>query len=112
MKHKFGAKRCEREGIKFPSRLERACFDHLTFLQNQGVFHHFHRQACFDLPGGVRHYVDFMVIADDGVIYIESKGRDLAQGRLKRKQCEDLYGVTINVAKSAGDVDKIVRLSE
>jgi hypothetical protein len=36
IRHKYGAIACERDGIKFPSKLERNCFDKLKSLKSQG----------------------------------------------------------------------------
>jgi len=59
IKHKFGAVRCERNGIKFPSILERSVFDRLKLWEKAGKVRMIMRQALFDMPGGVKHYVDF-----------------------------------------------------
>jgi len=110
VKHKFGAVKCERNGIKFPSKLERACYDRLMILEMAGEFKFFLRQIPFDLPGQSIHKIDYCVFYEDYVCFIEAKGRDLPLGKLKRKQVEDIYGITVNVVKSANEIDGALRI--
>lgn len=109
MKHKYGAIACERDGIKFPSKLERNCFDKLKSLQNQGKIRMLIRQIPFDLPGGFKHVVDFCVFTAEHVLFIESKGRDLPIGKLKRLQVEELNDIPIYVVKDSSEIEKIIR---
>lgn len=98
VKHKFGAVRCERDGIKFPSRLERRYYDKLCMLQKSGEVLFFLRQVGFDLPGKVRYFADFLVFwADGNVDIVDTKGRDTTISQLKRKQVEELYPVEIKI---------------
>lgn len=108
IKHKYGAMRCDYEGKRFPSKLERDCYIRLRKMQELGRIRFFLRQVPFDLPGGVKHIVDFQVFTQDSVIFIEAKGRDLAVGKLKREQVEDLYQLRIYVAFMPSQVDSIV----
>ena len=55
IKHKFKAKRCESNGIKFPSKLEKSYYEQLCFWQKSGKVIFFLRQVGFDLPGKVRY---------------------------------------------------------
>lgn len=56
------------------------------------------RQVSFDLPGGFKHRVDFMILNLDGTVsFIEVKGMDLPAGRQKRKMVEELYDIKIQV---------------
>jgi hypothetical protein len=102
-KHKFKAIACERDGLKFPSKLERKCYDTLKSLQNQGKIRMILRQVPFDLPG-CKHTIDFCVFTSENVVFIESKGRDLPMGKLKRKQVEEVYQINIHVAKDPKDI--------
>lgn len=108
LKHKYGAKPCEKDFIKFPSQLERDCYLVLKqlVLANQILF--FLRQIPFDLPGGYLHKVDFCLFTHDNAILIEAKGRDLITGRMKRKQVEDLYNLEIFVVNQAKDILKVL----
>lgn len=98
MKHKFGAIRCERKGIKFPSKLERNYYDQLVFEQNAGNVLFFIRQPRFDLPGGIVYLADFLVFyANGNAEFIDTKGKDTAVSILKRKQVEEIYPVKIKI---------------
>lgn len=106
LRHKYGAKRCEHDNIKFPSMLERNCYIRLKQLKAQGRILFFLRQIGFDLPGGQRHFVDFEVFtADGGVKFLEAKGRDLEVGRIKRLQTEDIYQIPVHVIKTPSEID-------
>jgi len=108
IKHKFGAKKCERNGIKFPSKLERSVYDHLVLLQKAGKILFFLRQIPFDLPGAAKHVVDFMVFLPENALFIEAKGRDLPMGKLKRKQVEEIFGIDIHLATSVSELVRII----
>jgi len=102
--NKFHAKITEADGIKFGSKKEAAQFRELQARQANGEIKFFLLQVPFLLPGvaengkRTRHYLDFMAIRSDGQIeYIEVKGRDLPMGKLKRRQCEEIYGIHIEV---------------
>ncbi len=107
--HKFGAVACERDDIRFPSKLERGCYDWLQILQREGLIRMFLRQVPFDLPGGSKHFVDYCVFTKENVLFLEAKGRDLSMGKMKRKQVESLFDVDIHVVKSAGELDSCIR---
>lgn len=91
------------DGIRFHSKKEAEYYQKLKDQQSKGEIARFHRQILFDLPGGIKHYCDFMVIYHDPhyhidyIEYHEVKGRDLPLGRLKRKQCEQLYEIEIKL---------------
>lgn len=107
-KSKYLAKRCESDGKKFPSLLERNCYNALMDLKESKDIHFFLRQVPFDLPGGSIHRVDFGIFCDNGVFFIEAKGKDLALGKLKRKQVIDLYNVDVFVVKNPGEIKLIL----
>ena len=109
MKHKFGAIRCEHDGIKFPSRLERSIYVYLKEQKELGNIVMFLRQINFDLPGPSKHSVDFLVFTKDNAFFLEAKGKDLPMGKLKRKQVEDLYCLYIHVATKVSDVAKVLK---
>ena len=108
-KHKFRAKPTEHNGIKFPSKLEAACYQSLITMQKNGHILFFIRQVPFDLPGKSRHMIDFCVFTDEHVIFIEAKGRDLPLGRLKRQQVEELYPIRVHVVKSGLEIHEVVQ---
>lgn len=107
--HKYGAIRCERDEIKFPSKLERSCYDYLKLMKEQGKILFFLMQIPFLLPAGYKHLVDFMVFYPNTVEFIECKGRDLAVGQLKRQQVEELYGITVHLVKRAEEIQFITK---
>jgi hypothetical protein len=98
IRHKFGAIRCQRDEIKFPSKLERAYYDQLKLRQRAGDVLFFLRQCPFDLPGGVRYLADYQLFLSDGTVeFIDVKGKDTPLSIAKRKIVEDLYPVEIKV---------------
>ncbi len=109
IKHKFGAKRCTRGDIKFPSQLERSIFDTLNALKVRGEVLFFLRQVSFDLPAGIRHVVDFLVFCQDRALFIEAKGKELALGKLKRQQVEELYNIDIHVVHSQQELIDVIK---
>lgn len=99
-KHKFKAKACEYNGIKFPSLLERDAYMVIERLKKAGRIVMFLRQVPFHLPGEVTYRVDFQVFWDDGTVsFIDAKGVETKEFILKKKQVEDLYPVEIEIWK-------------
>lgn len=99
-RHKFGAIPCERDGKKFPSKLERSYYDKLLILQKTGEVLFFLRQIPFDLPGKIRYICDFQVFYANGDInFVDTKGKDTALSQTKRKMVEDLYPITIEIVR-------------
>jgi hypothetical protein len=102
--NKFHAVISEADNMRFPSKKHRNHYLNLKAMQHAGEIRFFLREVPFDLPGHykngrvVRHYVDFMLCLPDGTYrYQEVKGRDLAMGKLKRAQVEDIYKIKIEV---------------
>ena len=97
-RHKFQAKPSDEDGIRFASKKERAYYRVLKLRQKNGEVLFFLRQAPFHLPGNVRHVIDFIEFWTDGTVhFVEIKGFDTPMGRLKRKQVESIYPITIKV---------------
>lgn len=103
-KSKLNAVICEADRLKFPSKKHRAYYLQLKAEQAAGLIKFFLREVPFDLPGHyengrvIRHYIDFAVVGmDDRVRFVEVKGRDLGQGKMKRLQVEEIYGIRIEV---------------
>lgn len=109
LKHKFGAVTCERDNIRFPSKLERACYDTLKEMKRQGKIRMFLRQVPFDIPGAAKHVIDYCIFTKESVIFVEAKGRDLPLGKLKRKQTEELYDIDVYVVKNIGELHEVVQ---
>jgi len=100
MRHKFRAIRTERDGIKFASKLEALYYDHLKLLQKAGEVVMFLRQVPFHLPGNVRYVCDYAVFNSDGSVqFIDVKGLETQQFKVKRKLVESIYPVQIKIVK-------------
>lgn len=96
IKHKFNAIRTEVNNIKFGSKKEARYYQDLLLRQKAGEVLFFNRQVGFDLVGGVRYFVDFVVYLEDGTVeFIDVKGVATAMYRLKKKQVESLYPIKI-----------------
>ena len=97
-RHKFQAKPSEEDGIRFASKKERAYYQGLKLRQMSGEVLFFTRQTGLDLPGKVRHFLDFVEYWADGTVhFVEIKGFDTPLGKLKRKQVMDLYPINVEV---------------
>lgn len=104
---KYGNKKTEYLGRTYSSKLEAECARELDRMKKEGKILFFLEQVPLKLAGKNRHYVDFLVFYPDTVEFIESKGRDLPLGKLKREQCEEIYGIKIWVIKSVADISKV-----
>lgn len=99
-RHKFGAVKCERDGRKFPSKLEGRYYDSLKIRQKSGEVLFFLSQVPFHLPGGVKYVCDFQVFLSDGSIeFIDTKGRDTPLSIAKRRIVESLYPIQIKIVE-------------
>ena len=91
-KSKYNAVRCESNGIKFPSKLERNYYEHLLQKHKDKKILYFLRQTRFDLPGNVAYLCDFTVFELDGsVTFVDTKGKDTPMSIMKRKTVENIY---------------------
>ena len=92
VRHKYGARRTEVDGIRFDSRKEARYFRQLRMRQGTGEILFFLRQVPFHLPGGVRYVVDFAEFHADGTVhFVDVKGMETAQFKSKKKMVEDIY---------------------
>lgn len=99
--HKYGAKEVWVDSIRFGSRLEAEHYQQLKLLKAASLIRYFTRQVRFDLGGGVRHFVDWMVVCHScEPLFADSKGVDTAMGRAKRKLVKDRYGIDIVLWKT------------
>jgi hypothetical protein len=96
LKHKFKAKPCEYENIKFASKKEAKRYLELQALQRLGEVIFFLRQTPFHLTGGVKYVCDYLVFwKDETVTFEDVKGMRTDMYKLKKKQVEALYPITI-----------------
>lgn len=111
-RHKFKATPSRIDNKHFPSKLEALAYQSLKEHQAAGRVVFFLRQPRFDLPGNARHAVDFLVFTPTDTLFIEIKGRDLAAGKLKRRQVEELYPVKIHVIKKISELNTLLQETE
>jgi hypothetical protein len=96
IKHKFNAKPCEYQGIKFASKKEFKRFQELELLKKYGEVVFFLRQVPMHLTAGVKYILDFQVFWSDGNVTFEDvKGMRTPMYKLKKKQVESLYPIKI-----------------
>lgn len=94
------------DNIRFPSKLQAAHYVLLKQMKEFGGIAYFLREVSFDLPGGVKHRVDWMVgNLTDPPIFADSKGFDTSMGRLKRKQVLERYGIKIRLWSDPERID-------
>jgi hypothetical protein len=99
-KSKYGATQWTIDGLRFHSKLEGRCYERLKVQHASGLLRppFFLRQVRFDLPGGVKYYVDFVRFpAEGGLNFIDVKGYDTPLAALKIKQVEALYEIKIEL---------------
>lgn len=101
--HKYRAKETWVDNIRFPSKLQARCYEWLKLRQAAGDVLWFVMEVPFHIGGGVKHRVDFLaVLATGGVELIEAKGRDIPEGKARRKMVEAKYGVKIQLWSDGG----------
>lgn len=98
IKHKYHAKPCETDGIRFDSKKEAKYYSELKLRIRAGEIVFFLRQVPFDLPGGVKYRVDFQEFHADGTVhFIDVKGMQTDDFIMKKKMVESLYPVEIEI---------------
>jgi|SRR6185437_5129596 len=99
-RHKFKAVASERDGKKFPSKLEARYYEKLKLRQSAGEVLFFLRQCPIDLPGGVTYRVDFVEFLADGTVeFVDCKGMETPVSTLKIKQVKEIYPIEIKIVK-------------
>lgn len=97
LNHKFKAKPCELDGIKFASKKERSRYLELQLLEKAGDILFFLRQTPLHLPGGVKYVCDFLIFWSDGSVTFEDvKGYRTDLYKTKKRLVEATYPITIN----------------
>lgn len=100
IRHKFNAKPCQADDIKFSSKAERAYYNRLKFMQESGEVIFFLRQVPLHLPGNTKYLVDFQVFNADGTVsFIDVKGMRTPMFVMKKKQVEEIYPIQIEIVK-------------
>jgi hypothetical protein len=89
--------------MRFASKLEAKYYERLKLRIAAGEVLWFTRQVPFWLEGGVKYVCDFLVVLKDpppgsnGVLVIDTKGRDTQASINKRKQLRARCGVDVLV---------------
>ena len=94
-----GAKVVVEDGIRFQSKLEAQRYRYWVNLWHVKAIRWFIRQAPFHLPGGVIYRADFLVALPVGILVEDVKGWMTEVSRLKIKQVEAIYGITVQIIK-------------
>jgi hypothetical protein len=95
---KYKSKTTIVDGISFQSKLEAQYYQKLKIRQQAGDIKYFLRQIPIRLPGKISYWCDFMIVENDGSIrYVDTKGFETSEFKLKKKQVEALYPITIEV---------------
>ena len=95
-------------GVLYASKKEATFAQELDLRVKAGELSFWLRQVPFLLRGGFTYRLDFMVFCSDDRLHghafplwdiqcYEVKGYETPVGRLKRKQCEFLYGIVITI---------------
>lgn len=96
LRHKFRAKPCEYDGIKFASKKEQKRYVELQLLKSAGDILFFLRQTPLHLSGGVKYVCDYLIFWSDGTVTFEDvKGFRTDLYKLKKKQVEATYPIEI-----------------
>lgn len=99
-RHKYNAKPVNHKGIRFHSTLEYQYYLYLKRLEDERIVVFFHRQVAFDLPGGAKYVTDYQVFYADGTVhYVDVKGVETPDFKMKKKMVEATYPVEIEVVK-------------
>lgn len=100
LKHKYNAKICESNGIKFASKRERHWYNILKMQQKNGEVLFFLRQVPIDLPGITTYRVDFVVFyANNDIAFLDVKGVETEIFKMKKRQVEEIYPFKIECVK-------------
>jgi hypothetical protein len=100
LRHKFGAKPTEYDGKRYASKREARFAAELDMLRRAGKVVMYLEQVPLRLPGKSKYVVDFVVFYDDGTVrFVDVKGVETQMFRLKKRQVEELFPITIEVVK-------------
>lgn len=97
-KNKYNAVATVVDGFRFDSKKEAAYYTEKKWFKERGEITLLLRQVPFHLPGKVTYRLDFLEFWKNGdVVFVDVKGRDTPMSKLKRKQVEELYEITITL---------------
>lgn len=93
---KYNARATTVDGWRFPSLAEAEYYQHNKLRIAAGELQYQLRQVPFHLPGKLTYRVDFLeVYADGRVRYVDVKGVETQEFKMKKSLVEDLYPVKI-----------------
>ena len=96
--HKYNAKPTVVDGIRFDSKKEAKYYSELKHRVTYGEVDFFLRQVPIHLTGNVRFVIDFQEFHSDGTVhFVDVKGTQTEVFKIKKKQAEALYPITIEV---------------
>jgi hypothetical protein len=88
------------DGVRFPSKKEAAYYEALKARRDEGDVVFFLMQCPFHLPGKIKYIVDFVVFLTDGTVeFVDVKGYETKEFRLKKRLVEAEYPVELKVVK-------------
>jgi len=87
------------DGIRFDSKREAAYYEQLKMRKAAGEVHFWLRQVPIHLPGGTKYVIDFLVfLRDDTVDFVDVKGKETKEFRIKRREVEHHYPIKVLLA--------------
>ena len=102
-KHKYHAQPTTVDNIRYGSKKEATYAGQLKILKQNGDILFFIRQVPFHLPGNIIYRLDFMEFwapKDENpgdIKFVEIKGFETKEWKIKKKLVESLYPITIDV---------------
>lgn len=95
---KYGNEIVHVDGIRFDSKREARHYERLKLRVAAGEVSYFLRQVPIHLPGGTKLVVDFLEVHIDGSIhYVDAKGRETKEFRIKRREVQHHYPIHIEL---------------
>jgi hypothetical protein len=97
LRHKFNAQSVVTDGVRYASKKEARYAAELKLREKAGeiVFHL--EQVPIKLPGGTKLVVDFLEFHADGTArFVDVKGMETPEFKIKRREVEALYPITIH----------------
>lgn len=99
VRHKFNAIPVLDKVGRFASKLEWSYFNHLKLLQKSGEVLFFLRQVPFHFEGG-KYICDYQIFNSDGSVrFVDVKGIETSEFKLKKRIVESLYPIKIEIVK-------------
>lgn len=112
-KNKYNAKKTILDGWSFDSKAEAKRYQELKMMQKNEEIKYFLCQVPFRLPGNIIYRVDFAIFSSEFdwtlpdsapflVEFQDVKGVLTPLSKMKIKQVQEIYGITINLITKNG----------